>query len=247
MHRLPFAFFVPATLLAAWYGGYWPGFAAYVGGLVLGDYFFLEPHNALGSLSSAGRLSLGIYTITCISGVGLLELLHVTNQRLERRGAAPATAVADSEPGASLYLERLLNFVERFALTVPEKRSVVARYGVAVGAVAIGFALRYLESEEIIHRLAFVFFMPATFFAAWYGGLGPGLVALVGGLLLANYFFLPPHPGVIPVRLFTRTGAIVYALTCLVWMGLLELMFATHRRIEREQAQAPASEASSSC
>jgi K+-sensing histidine kinase KdpD len=231
IHRLPFTFFIPATLLAAWYGGYWPGFIAFLGGLMLGDYFFLEPHYALGPLSSAGRLSVGVYTITCITGIGLLELLHVTNQRFEQRcGVAPdAHAVLATEPQTSLYLERALALIERFALTVPGKRSMTTRYVVAVAAVTIGFVLRYLESDEIIHRLSFVFFVPATFFAAWYGGLGPGLVALVGGLLIANFFFLPPHSGPI----LTRTGPVIYALTCLVWIALLELVHATHRRIEQ--------------
>jgi K+-sensing histidine kinase KdpD len=235
IHRLPFTFFIPATLLAAWYGGYWPGFVAFLGGLMLGDYFFLEPHYALGPLSSAGRLSVGVYTITCITGIGLLELLHVTNQRLEKQcGFAPGEqAILATEPQASLYLERALAVVERFVLTVPNKRNMGTRYVVALAAVAAGFALRYLESDEVIYRLSFVFFVPATFFATWYGGLGPGLLALVGGLVLANFFFSPPGSGPILIRM----GPAVYALTCIVWIGVLELVHATHRRIEQSRTQ----------
>ncbi len=230
IHRLPFTFFVPATLLAAWYGGYWPGFAAFLGGLMLGDYFVLEPHQALGPLSSAGRLSVGVYTITCITGIGLIELLHETNQRLEKRcGFMHAgQALLATEPQASLYLERALLVIQEFAFTVPGKRNPATRYMVALVAVTIGFMLRYLESDEVIHRLSFVFFVPATFFAAWYGGFGPGLVALFGGLVIANYFFLSPQSAPI----FTRMGPLTYALTCLVWIGLLELLHATYRRIE---------------
>jgi K+-sensing histidine kinase KdpD len=231
MHRLPFTFFVPAALFAAWYGGYWPGFLAFLGGLMLGDYFFLEPHDAFGPLSGAGRLSIGVYTITCITGIGLIELLHETNQRLEKACGLvhEEPMLLATEPRASLYFERALAVIERFAFTVPGKRSPGNRYIVALVAVTIGFLLRYLESDEILHRLSFVFFVPATFFAAWYGGIGPGLLALVGGMVIANVFFLSPQNGPI----FTRMGPLVYALTCLLWIALLELLHATHRRIEQ--------------
>jgi K+-sensing histidine kinase KdpD len=85
LFRLPFMFFVPATLLAAWYGGLGPGIAAMVAGLLLGDYFFLEPHEAWGPLSAPGRMAVGSYTLSCLVGIGSLQWLHVANRKLERR------------------------------------------------------------------------------------------------------------------------------------------------------------------
>ena len=38
---LPFGFFLPATMVAAWYGGFGPGLLAAFLGLLRGDYFFL--------------------------------------------------------------------------------------------------------------------------------------------------------------------------------------------------------------
>lgn len=85
LFRLPFMFFVPATLLSAWYGGLGPGIAAMVVGLLLGDYFFLEPHNAWGPLSAPGRMAVSSYTLSCLVGIAVLQLLHVKNRRLERQ------------------------------------------------------------------------------------------------------------------------------------------------------------------
>lgn len=85
LFRLPFMFFVPAALLAAWYGGLGPGIAAMAAGLLLGDYFFLEPHLAWGPLTAPGRMAVSSYTLSCLVGIAALQLLHVKNRRLERR------------------------------------------------------------------------------------------------------------------------------------------------------------------
>jgi len=69
----------------------------------------------------------------------------------------------------------------------------VQRYAVAVVAVAVAFGLRYGIYGTLDHRIPFGFFTTATLIAAWYGGLGPGLLAALTGLLIGDYFFLPPH------------------------------------------------------
>lgn len=67
------------------------------------------------------------------------------------------------------------------------------RYAVAVVAVSAAFGLRYGIYGTLDHRIPFAFFTVATLIAAWYGGLGPGMLAALAGLLLGDYFFLPPH------------------------------------------------------
>jgi K+-sensing histidine kinase KdpD len=76
---------------------------------------------------------------------------------------------------------------------MPRKPTPLLRYAVAAGVVLLAFALRYRIYGTLDHRLPFAFFLPATIIAAWYGGLGPGLLAAVAGLLLGDYFFLPKH------------------------------------------------------
>ena len=66
------------------------------------------------------------------------------------------------------------------------------RYGVAVLAVALAFALKLLIEPLIIQDTPFLLVFAAIMFSAWYGGLGPGLLATVLAALITDYFFLYP-------------------------------------------------------
>ncbi|HTP97173.1 MAG TPA: DUF4118 domain-containing protein [Burkholderiales bacterium] len=100
--RIPFAFFTPAALIAAWYGGIGPGFLVVVSGLLLGDVFFLPPHEALDPLGPLEQLIIGLYAASSAIGIGLIEHLHITIRRTERRLAeARAALAARAEPAAA--------------------------------------------------------------------------------------------------------------------------------------------------
>jgi K+-sensing histidine kinase KdpD len=92
-------------------------------------------------------------------------------------------------------------------------RSPAARYGVAIIAILGAFALRYGLHDTLVNRIPFAFFTLATLIAAWYGGLGPGLLAAVGGLTLTDAFFLPPHSSEGGLGETERMGIGIYALT----------------------------------
>ena len=93
------------------------------------------------------------------------------------------------------------------------KRTPLQRYAVAVGAVMLAFALRYGIYGTLDNRLPFSFFTTATLIAAWYGGLGPGMLAAISGLLIGDYFFLPKHEAGTPMSEPVRTAIGTYALT----------------------------------
>jgi len=92
-------------------------------------------------------------------------------------------------------------------------KSISARYAVAVVAVGIAFALRYGLYGTLENRIPFAFFTLATLISAWYGGLGPGMLAAVSGLVLADYFFLPPHSPDGGIGETERTSIGIYAMT----------------------------------
>jgi two-component system, sensor histidine kinase and response regulator len=73
--------------------------------------------------------------------------------------------------------------------------------------------LRYTIYGTLDHRLPFSFFTTATLIAAWYGGLGPGMLAAISGLLLGDYFFLPKHESGSTMSEAVRTAIGTYALT----------------------------------
>lgn len=106
----------------------------------------------------------------------------------------------------------------------------VERYAVAAGAVLVAFALRYGIYGALDNRIPFAFFTPATLIAAWYGGLGPGLLAALAGLLLGDYFFLTPHRSEVPVGEPERTAIGTYAMT----NALIVVLFANlHIRLRQ--------------
>jgi K+-sensing histidine kinase KdpD len=76
-HRLPFAFFLPATIIAAWYGSLGPGLFAAVAGLLLGDYFFLPRHEAGTVMDEAERMAIGLYALNCVLVVLFFWRLHM--------------------------------------------------------------------------------------------------------------------------------------------------------------------------
>src|SRR5262245_38657290 len=66
------------------------------------------------------------------------------------------------------------------------------RYGLALGSVLAAFAARRIL-EPILGVVApLVLFSLAVTVSAWYGGLGPGLVATLASGLLGDYFFIEP-------------------------------------------------------
>jgi signal transduction histidine kinase len=76
-----FLFLAPAAMLGSWLGGLGPGLTAFVTGLLLGDYFFLEPIGSFGLYGSAELVELVSYSVTTLSGIALIEKVrHSRNQ-----------------------------------------------------------------------------------------------------------------------------------------------------------------------
>jgi PAS domain S-box-containing protein len=71
--------------------------------------------------------------------------------------------------------------------------SPTLRYASAVAAVLIAIVARLLLDPWVGDRLPFAFQYLALAFAAWYGGFGPSIVALLVGALATRYFILMPR------------------------------------------------------
>lgn len=124
-----------------------------------------------------------------------------------------------------------------FPLLGPEPTRL-ARYGAAVGVILIAFLLRLALFEDLDNRLPFAFFLPATMIAAWYGGLGPGVLTVAAGLLLGDYFFLPPHNALGPLGNAERTAIVSYGISSTLAVFLMENLHSRIRALEcvlREQ------------
>jgi len=74
---------------------------------------------------------------------------------------------------------------------VPRERGIAVRYAVAIGVTLLALAVAF-PIAAYLRRVTFVLFWPAVIFAAWFGGVGPAVLASVVSVLLADYFLIGP-------------------------------------------------------
>ncbi|MDB5809928.1 MAG: domain S-box [Betaproteobacteria bacterium] len=237
-NRLVFTFFVPAAVVAVWYGGVGPGIVATALGLLLGDYFFMMSRKALWPLGNREALAVGVYIVTTLLCVLLCERLHRRIRQFERaldnlRQHGNSKLCPEAEEFAA-YLVRYYALPSHHHYEYPSwpyRRSFVTRYGVAIGVVAVGFVLRYwLFGPD--SRFPFLFFVPAAIVAVWFGGIVPGLVAAAAGLMLGDYFFLSDHEALGAVLESERMQIGMFAVTTTLCVMLLENLHERVRRLE---------------
>lgn len=87
----------------------------------------------------------------------------------------------------------------------PARHPQAARYGLAVVAVGLAAAVRWLADPLLEAESPFLLFVGAIVVGAWFGGLGPGLFATGLALVVCDYLFLGPSysfGGYGPGRLF---------------------------------------------
>src|SRR5918992_1725230 len=75
------------------------------------------------------------------------------------------------------------------------KRSldIALRYGVATLAVGVALLVKLLLDPLTVQDTPFLLVFSAVIVSAWYGGLGPGLMATGMSVLATDYFFLYPR------------------------------------------------------
>jgi PAS domain S-box-containing protein len=115
--------------------------------------------------------------------------------------------------------------------------SLLLRYGVAVLAVGVAFLIKLLLDPLMVQGTPFLLIFGAIMISAWYGGLGPGLLAALTGGLAADYFFLPSTGSLsgfsletVPLLVFLVEGTLV----CL----LVEALRAARARAEGSALEA---------
>jgi len=94
--------------------------------------------------------------------------------------------------------------------------NALLRYGVAVLVVGVAFAIKLLLDPLIAQDVPFLLVFGAIMVSAWYGGLGPGLLATAAAGLASDYFFLDPKGSfsgfsveTVPLLLFFLEGTLV--------------------------------------
>jgi PAS domain S-box-containing protein len=112
-----------------------------------------------------------------------------------------------------------------------QSRSAPARYSVAVAAVVLASGVRLALEPALGAGVPFIVFFPAVLFAAWFGGAGPGMLAVAGSAALSIYLFLPPA-----FQLELNSPGELFSLLVFV-LGSTAMVLVT-QRLHREQARA---------
>ncbi len=74
----------------------------------------------------------------------------------------------------------------------PRRRPWALRYGLAVVAIGVVLGLKLLLVPWVMRDAPFLLFSIAVMGSAFYGGLGPGLLATILAALASNVFFMSP-------------------------------------------------------
>jgi signal transduction histidine kinase len=114
--------------------------------------------------------------------------------------------------------------------------SETARYLVALSLVAVAFLIHYSLRSVLSDHLVFTAFLPAALLASLFGGLAPGLMALVLGFVLSDFFFLPPRFEFVP-RGATEFGSLmIYFFTGLLGIAIIERLQLVRESLDVSEA-----------
>ncbi len=108
------------------------------------------------------------------------------------------------------------------------------RYFVALATVIVAAALRAALTPAFgPTALRFLTFFPGVALAAWYGGLGPGLVAVALSAVAALYFFLEPTGSVLVYSSHDVVALLSFLIASLIIVGAIESMHRAKRQLAR--------------
>jgi PAS domain S-box-containing protein len=111
--------------------------------------------------------------------------------------------------------------------------------GLGYAVVALGVTTAIIANlllETSLHTSPTLFlFLCAIIFAAWFGGVGPGLAATVLSILAFDYFFLPPIYS-LDLRLSDLPRLSLFAMAAIFVVGLITAQRNTAESLRRSRA-----------
>jgi PAS domain S-box-containing protein len=84
------------------------------------------------------------------------------------------------------------------------------RYGVAAGSVLVALLLRLALGPVLGVEAPLLVFVMSVTLSAWYGGVGPGMLATGLSTVVGAFFFLPPFGSIIPATLADLVRLIIF-------------------------------------
>jgi PAS domain S-box-containing protein len=115
-------------------------------------------------------------------------------------------------------------------------RPAALRYAFVIAAVGVALLLRLILGPLLGSDLRFLFLWPAVTWCAWYGGLGPGLLATILSALAGRYFLLEPVHSLAPVTPADGIGMLLYLLLGTFISLVIEGLHRAKRQVEQQAA-----------
>jgi PAS domain S-box-containing protein len=139
--------------------------------------------------------------------------------RGQRKTGTSASGVLVAASQAAAYSWSAL-FFGRPAEGLARWSSTVGRYVVAVLLIAVALAASK-AAVAFLHIEPFVsLFLCAIMVAAWFGGFGPGLLAIAVGFLAFDYYLVPPvHSLTFDPKQLTRLGLFLAVALFVNWLS----------------------------
>lgn len=122
----------------------------------------------------------------------------------------------------------------------------VLHYGVALLSVALALGATLLL-EPLLDSTTTPLFFAAVMVSAWYGGLGPGLVATALSTLFLNYFFIEPFHSLNITDVGTLLRLSVFMMAAVLISSLNESLRTAQRKAEANLKSLRKSEARFGC
>lgn len=118
------------------------------------------------------------------------------------------------------------------------RSSAARRYGLTLACILLALGIRFLLDPLVGTRIPFATFFVAALFISWYCGSKAGLITLLAGAALGDYFFIEPR-GTFSIK-ENRDGVtiVVYLITGLVTVLFVEMLQRARQKAESKEAEA---------
>jgi PAS domain S-box-containing protein len=113
------------------------------------------------------------------------------------------------------------------------KRRIASQYLIPISLVALVASLKIPLEAAIGPGAPLIYFVPAVTLAAWFGGLGPGLLATTLSTGICCYFYFPPIGSFWVSNTNERVQLSLFWLQGAMTSALMELMHTARRRSEQ--------------